>query len=407
VQRSLTLLNLHADLADLEEASRQFDQNLAEIVAQNAKIKAYVAKLESRDATRAGAGRGAGQRPAAGLGAGRGDRAVPEAATPRVIVARRLAALVCAALLWSLPTAAAERPVVTWHPAKPQLGAVAWVHVQGAGSSATIEGALGPRTLTFFPYAGGQAAVVGIDLETKPGVEAWRLVVMEPAREARTLTGRVTIQRRDFPVQKLTLPTGMVDLDPETERRAVSEGERLRALYGTITPERLWRGHFVRPVAGHEPPSGFGARRIINGKPRAPHSGTDYAAERGTPVIAVNSGRVALVADFFFPGRLVVVDHGLGCTRCISTSTPSPSPTASRSIGASVWGRLAPLDERRGRICTSARSSPARGSIRPRFSPSTSATRDMGGPEGAPQSPRLLERPAAHRKVGLVTSPAG
>jgi proteasome assembly chaperone (PAC2) family protein len=50
VQRTLTLLNMQADLADLEEASRQFDQNLAEIVAQNAKIKAYVAKLESRDA---------------------------------------------------------------------------------------------------------------------------------------------------------------------------------------------------------------------------------------------------------------------------------------------------------------------------------------------------------------------
>jgi proteasome assembly chaperone (PAC2) family protein len=49
VQRSLTLLNLEADLGDLEEASRQYDQNLAEIVAQNAKIKAYVAKLESRD----------------------------------------------------------------------------------------------------------------------------------------------------------------------------------------------------------------------------------------------------------------------------------------------------------------------------------------------------------------------
>jgi proteasome assembly chaperone (PAC2) family protein len=49
VQRALTMLNMQADLADLEEASRQFDQNLAEIVAQNAKIKAYVAKLESRD----------------------------------------------------------------------------------------------------------------------------------------------------------------------------------------------------------------------------------------------------------------------------------------------------------------------------------------------------------------------
>jgi proteasome assembly chaperone (PAC2) family protein len=49
VKRVLTLLNLEADLGDLEEASRQYDQNLAEIVAQNAKIKAYVAKLESRD----------------------------------------------------------------------------------------------------------------------------------------------------------------------------------------------------------------------------------------------------------------------------------------------------------------------------------------------------------------------
>src|SRR5689334_6135393 len=49
VRRTLTLLNLEADLSDLEEASKQYDQNLAEIVSQNAKIKAYVAKLESRD----------------------------------------------------------------------------------------------------------------------------------------------------------------------------------------------------------------------------------------------------------------------------------------------------------------------------------------------------------------------
>ena len=43
-----------------------------------------------------------------------------------------------------------------------------------------------------------------------------------------------------------------------------------------------------------------------------PHSGTDYAAELGTPVVASNRGRVAMVGDFFFAGRLVVLDHGLG-----------------------------------------------------------------------------------------------
>jgi murein DD-endopeptidase MepM/ murein hydrolase activator NlpD len=104
----------------------------------------------------------------------------------------------------------------------------------------------------------------------------------------------------------------MVELDPETERRALAEGDRLRALYRTITPERLWRGRFTRPVGGEEPGSGFGARRVINGLPRAPHSGVDYSAPAGTPVLTANAGRVALVAEFFFPGRLAIVDHGLG-----------------------------------------------------------------------------------------------
>jgi murein DD-endopeptidase MepM/ murein hydrolase activator NlpD len=136
--------------------------------------------------------------------------------------------------------------------------------------------------------------------------------VIEPGQEPRSLSGRLTIQRREFSVQRLTLPSTMVDLDPETERRAAAETERLRAVYRTISPERLWRGRFVRPVPGTEPGTGFGSRRIINGKPRAPHTGIDFAAERGTPVVAVNSGRVALVGEYFFPGRLVVVDHGLG-----------------------------------------------------------------------------------------------
>jgi proteasome assembly chaperone (PAC2) family protein len=50
VQRVLTLLNGAADVSDLEEAVRQFDQNLTEIVSQNQKIAGYVKKLESRDA---------------------------------------------------------------------------------------------------------------------------------------------------------------------------------------------------------------------------------------------------------------------------------------------------------------------------------------------------------------------
>jgi len=49
VRRVLTLLGATADLGDLEEAGRQFDQNLSEVVSQNAKIAGYVAKLEARE----------------------------------------------------------------------------------------------------------------------------------------------------------------------------------------------------------------------------------------------------------------------------------------------------------------------------------------------------------------------
>jgi murein DD-endopeptidase MepM/ murein hydrolase activator NlpD len=104
----------------------------------------------------------------------------------------------------------------------------------------------------------------------------------------------------------------MVDLDPEAERRAANEANRLRALYDTVTPERLWRGPFTQPVSSRKPGSGFGSRRIINGQPRMPHSGIDYSADRGTPVVASNRGRVALLGEFFFAGRLVALDHGLG-----------------------------------------------------------------------------------------------
>jgi len=210
------------------------------------------------------------------------------------------------------PLSAHGKVKVGWHPAQVRVGDVAWLEIHGVPESAVLEGSLGGRPLSFFPYAGGRAALVGLDLEMKPGIQPWRLAIMTHADPPQTVEGRLKILRRDFPVQRLTLPTKMVDLDPETERRAVAEADQLRTLYRTVTPERFWRGRFTRPVGGTEPGTGFGARRVINGHPKAPHTGIDFGAAPGTPVVAVNDGRVALVADFFFPGRLVVIDHGLG-----------------------------------------------------------------------------------------------
>jgi proteasome assembly chaperone (PAC2) family protein len=48
VRRVLSLLGATLDVGDLEDAGRQFDQNLAEIVAQNAKVRGYLTRLEAR-----------------------------------------------------------------------------------------------------------------------------------------------------------------------------------------------------------------------------------------------------------------------------------------------------------------------------------------------------------------------
>jgi murein DD-endopeptidase MepM/ murein hydrolase activator NlpD len=171
---------------------------------------------------------------------------------------------------------------------------------------------LAGRPFFFFPYADGFAALIGIDLEAKPGKTWWRLGFVDGTGAPRKTAGTITVKARKFPVQRLSLPKSMVELSPDDERRANAEAARLRTLFDTIGPERLWRGRFTKPLASDAKAEGFGSRRIINGKPRSPHSGADFSAPAGTPVVASGRGRVALVVEFFFGGRLVALDHGEG-----------------------------------------------------------------------------------------------
>lgn len=214
-------------------------------------------------------------------------------------------------LLAALPVPASAVQVRVVPPA-PRQGDAVMVFVGGTSGAQQVEGSLGGQPLAFFPYGAEFAALAGVDLDTKPGKIPWRVGLVDGRGVPRKATGTVTVKAGGFPVQRLTLPGGMVNLDPEAERRAANEAARMRALYDTITPERLWRGPFTQPVASRKPGSGFGFRRIINGQPRMPHSGIDYSADRGTPVVASNRGRVALLGEFFFAGRFVALDHGLG-----------------------------------------------------------------------------------------------
>jgi murein DD-endopeptidase MepM/ murein hydrolase activator NlpD len=100
-------------------------------------------------------------------------------------------------------------------------------------------------------------------------------------------------------------------LDP-----SLSEAERkkVNAVFAGVTETRLWQGAFGYPLEGDlRTTAPFGQRRSYNGGPVASyHSGHDYGADTGTPVLAPMTGTVALAEPLQVRGKVVILDHGWG-----------------------------------------------------------------------------------------------
>lgn len=154
--------------------------------------------------------------------------------------------------------------------------------------------------------------LIGIDLEQPKG--DYMLAVFTKSENVAPLRCSVVVAVRQghFATERLRVQNQFVQPNPEQLARALAERQRLREIFATVTPERLWRGRFRFPLAGVTTGTNFGRRRILNGEASSPHSGVDFPATAGTSVYASQSGRVILAEPLFFSGNTVIVDHGLG-----------------------------------------------------------------------------------------------
>jgi murein DD-endopeptidase MepM/ murein hydrolase activator NlpD len=154
--------------------------------------------------------------------------------------------------------------------------------------------------------------LIGVDLEKAPGKYQWKVSWNTAEGKAITCSAPVTVRAGKFPTENLKVEKQFVQPDPEQQKRAEEDQKKMKAIYETVTPERLWEGKFRLPLKDVAAGGNFGRRRVLNGEKRSPHAGVDFPAAAGTPVFAAQSGKVVLAEELFYSGNTVVIDHGYG-----------------------------------------------------------------------------------------------
>ena len=183
----------------------------------------------------------------------------------------------------------------------------------GGEDLVAVDGLLGKERIYFHSNSIGElSALVGIDVEAKPATVKLVLKATTAGGEQRRREIPLKINAKAFHKESFNVPPSFDQMSPENLAEIRREQAAFAGAFANTAAERFWSLPFLRPVPQEASASSFGSRRIINGVPRAPHSGTDLSAPAGTEVVATNHGKVALVGNYFFAGGSVIIDHGGG-----------------------------------------------------------------------------------------------
>ena len=115
------------------------------------------------------------------------------------------------------------------------------------------------------------------------------------------------IQRVDGLEEKKVTPPEEVYERIKRENKWIGEA---RAIESNLT---FFTKKFIIPVENAIISGVYGSQRILNGKPKWPHYGLDFAADEGTKIKAMLDGMVTLAEpDLFYTGGTLIFDHGHG-----------------------------------------------------------------------------------------------
>ena len=123
----------------------------------------------------------------------------------------------------------------------------------------------------------------------------------------KVLKRKYNIQRIDGLDEKKVTP-------PEEVYERIKSDNKLIASARAINSDLVFfKNKFDLPLKNAIITGVYGSQRILNGKPKWPHYGLDFAAEEGTEIKAMLDGVVTLAEqDLYYTGGTLIFDHGHG-----------------------------------------------------------------------------------------------
>jgi murein DD-endopeptidase MepM/ murein hydrolase activator NlpD len=133
--------------------------------------------------------------------------------------------------------------------------------------------------------------------------------------KGKKVLSKIKIEPKVYEKEILHVDPKKVKPPKKFQNQIYKEYKQAIKIYKTSTKKRYWQKPFILPLHSNVT-SKFGNARIYNGSLKGYHSGTDFRAKIGTPVIASNDGIVVIAQKRYYAGGSVVIDHGYGVYSC-------------------------------------------------------------------------------------------
>ena len=122
------------------------------------------------------------------------------------------------------------------------------------------------------------------------------------------------VQKRQYDIQRIDgLEEKKVTPPEEVYERIKRENKLIGEARSIESDLTFFTKKFINPLDNAIVTGVYGSQRILNGKPKWPHYGLDFAAKEGTKVKAMLDGTATMVEpDLFYTGGTLIFDHGHG-----------------------------------------------------------------------------------------------